>query len=142
MKASGLKGKPVLGANLDPSHFFWQGIDPIESARVLGEAGLLFYCHAKDTELHPHQGRVNGYNDARPYTDLKNRAWNFRTCGYGHGHEFWKPFVSMLRRHGYDHVLSIEHEDSLMSIEEGLERAAAFLAEAIISEPAAKPWWC
>jgi sugar phosphate isomerase/epimerase len=142
MKASGLKGKPVLGANLDPSHFFWQGIDPIESARVLGEAGLLFYCHAKDTELHLHQGRVNGYNDARPYGDLNNRSWNFRTCGYGHGHEFWKPFISMLRRQGYDHVLSIEHEDALMSVEEGLERAATFLAEAIIVEPAVKPWWC
>ena len=142
MKASGLKGKPILGANLDPSHFFWQGIDPIESARVLGEAGLLFYCHAKDTELHLHQGRINGYNDARPYGDLNNRSWNFRTCGYGHGHEFWKPFVSMLRRQGYDHVLSIEHEDALMSVEEGLERAAAFLSEAIIVEPATKPWWC
>ena len=112
MKASGLKGKPVLGANLDPSHFFWQGIDPVESARVLGEAGLLFYVHAKDTELNPHQGRINGYNDARPYTDLSTRSWSFRTCGWGHGHEFWKPFVSMLRVQGYDHVLSIEHEDA------------------------------
>jgi sugar phosphate isomerase/epimerase len=109
---------------------------------VLGEAGLLFYCHAKDTELHTHQGRVNGYNDARPYSDLRNRSWNFRTCGYGHGHEFWKPFVSMLRRQGYDHVLSIEHEDALMSVEEGLERAASFLSEAIIVEGAGKPWWC
>jgi len=33
MKASGLRGKPVLGANLDPSHFFWQGIDPILAAK-------------------------------------------------------------------------------------------------------------
>ena len=69
------------------------------------------------------------------------RAWTFRTCGYGHGHEFWKPFVSMLRRHGYDHVLSIEHEDPLMSVEEGLERAVFFLQEAIISEQPGKPWW-
>ena len=141
MKASGLKGKPVLGANLDPSHFFWQGIDPVESARVLGEAGLLFYVHAKDTELNPHQGRINGYNDARPYTDLAQRSWSFRTCGWGHGHEFWKPFVSMLRIQGYDHVLSIEHEDALMSIDEGLQRAIEFLTEAIIFEPPATPWW-
>ena len=141
MKASGLKGKPVLGANLDPSHFFWQGIDPVESARVLGEAGLLFYVHAKDTELNPHQGRINGYNDARPYTDLAQRSWSFRTCGWGHGHDFWKPFVSMLRVQGYDHVLSIEHEDALMSIEEGLQRAIEFLTEAIIFEPPATPWW-
>ena len=141
MKASGLKGKPVLGANLDPSHFFWQGIDPVEAARVLGEAGLLYYVHAKDTELATHEGKVNGYLDARPYGDLNKRAWTFRTCGYGHGHEFWKPFVSMLRRHGYDHVLSIEHEDPLRSVEEGLERAVFFLQEAIISEQPGKPWW-
>ena len=141
MKASGLRGKPVLGANLDPSHFFWQGIDPVQAARVLGEAGLLFYVHAKDTELDPHQGAINGYNDARPYTDLNRRSWSFRTCGWGHGHEFWKPFVSMLRRQGYDKVLSIEHEDALMSIEEGLQRAIEFLTEAIIFEEPAKPWW-
>ena len=139
-KAAG-RGKTVLGANLDPSHFFWQGIDPILAARELGEAGLLFYCHAKDTELDPHEGPVNGYLDARPYGDLRNRSWTFRTCGYGHGHEFWKPFVSMLRRYGYDHVLSIEHEDAYMSIEEGLQRAIEFLTEAIIYEDASTPWW-
>ena len=142
MKSSGLRGKPQLGANLDPSHFFWQGIDPVESARVLGEAGLLFYCHAKDTELDRHQGPINGYNDARPYDDLKNRSWTFRTCGYGHGDEFWKPFVSMLRRYGYDGVLSIEHEDPLMSIEEGFEKAVEYLRGVLIAQKAAKPWWC
>lgn len=141
MKASGLRGKPVLGANLDPSHFFWQGIDPILAARELGEAGLLFYVHAKDTELDRHEGPRNGYLDARPYGDLKQRAWSFRTCGDGHGTEFWKPFVSMLRRYGYDHVLSIEHEDALMSVEEGFLRAVDFLSQCIIEEPAAKPWW-
>jgi len=141
MKASGLRGKPVLGANLDPSHFFWQGIDPILAARDLGEAGLLFYVHAKDTELDRHEGPRNGYLDARPYTDLNRRAWSFRTCGDGHGAEFWKPFVSMLRRYGYDHVLSIEHEDALMSVEEGFLRAVDFLSTCLIEEPAAKPWW-
>ena len=141
MAASGIKGKPILGANLDPSHFFWQGIDPILSAQMLGEAGLLFYVHAKDTELDRHEGPRNGYLDARPYSALNNRSWNFRTCGDGHGHEFWKPFVSMLRRQGYDHVLSIEHEDALLSIDEGFRRAVRFLKEAIIEEPPAKPWW-
>ncbi len=140
-KASGFKGKTRLGANLDPSHFFWQGIDPVLSAQVLGEAGLLFHVHAKDTELDRHQGPRNGYLDARPYGQLNERSWSFRTCGDGHGHEFWKPFVSMLRRQGYDHVLSIEHEDALLSVEEGFRRAIAFLKEAIITEPAATPWW-
>lgn len=140
-KASGLKGKPILGANLDPSHFFWQGIDPVLATRALGEAGLLFHVHAKDTELNTHQGGVNGYNDARPYGDLRNRAWSFRTCGWGHGPEFWRPFVTMLRRYGYDHVLSIEHEDAYMSVDEGFERAVEFLKTCIIEEPPATPWW-
>ncbi|MBT8486082.1 MAG: sugar phosphate isomerase/epimerase [Phycisphaerales bacterium] len=140
-KASGVKGRKVLGANLDPSHFFWQGIDPILAARALGEAGLLFYVHAKDTELDPHEGPVNGYLDARPYGDLKKRSWTFRTCGYGHGDEFWKPFVSMLRRYGYDGVLSIEHEDPFMSVGEGFEKAVEYLSGVVIEEKAGEAWW-
>lgn len=140
-RAAGLRGKTPLGANLDPSHFFWQGIDPVLAARALGEAGLLYYVHAKDTALDPYEGPLNGYLDARPYTDLTRRSWVFRTCGYGHGDEFWKPFVSMLRRYGYDGVLSIEHEDALMSVEEGFEKAVAYLADVIIEEKATTPWW-
>jgi sugar phosphate isomerase/epimerase len=132
---------PVLGANLDPSHFFWQGIDPVLAARELGEAGLLFYAHAKDTELDRHEGPRNGYLDARPYDDLKRRAWVFRTVGFGHGDEFWKPFVSMLKRYNYDGVLSIEHEDSLMSVNEGFEKAVAYLSDIIIEQQPGKPWW-
>ncbi|MFM9171015.1 MAG: sugar phosphate isomerase/epimerase family protein [Phycisphaerales bacterium] len=131
----------MLGANLDPSHLFWQGMDPVLVARQLGEAGLLFHVHAKDTELDRHEGPLNGYLDTKPYGDLKRRAWNFRTCGWGHGTEFWRPFVSMLRRHGYDHVLSIEHEDAMMSVDEGFERAVAFLQECIVEERPAQAWW-
>ncbi len=134
-KEAGLRGRSPLGANLDPSHLFWQGIDPLVAARHLGEAGLLYYVHAKDTELVRVEGALNGYFDTRPYEDLRHRAWSFRTCGYGHGNDFWKPFVSTLRRYGYDHVLSIEHEDLLMSVEEGLEKAVAFLSDAMIEGP-------
>ncbi len=134
-KEAKLRGRSPIGANLDPSHLFWQGIDPIVAARHLGEAGLVYYVHAKDTELVRMEGDLNGYMDTRPYEDLTHRAWSFRTCGYGHGSAFWKPFVSTLRRYGYDHVLSIEHEDPLMSIEEGLEKAVAFLGDAMIESP-------
>jgi sugar phosphate isomerase/epimerase len=141
-KAAGIRGKSPLGANIDPSHFFWQGIDPVQAARVIGEADLLVHVHAKDTELISHEVAINGTLDARPYTDLNRRAWMFRTCGYGHDESFWKPFVSVLRRYGYDGVLSIEHEDPLMSIEEGFEKAVAFLSDVIIEEKPATPWWC
>jgi sugar phosphate isomerase/epimerase len=141
MKAAGVTGPPILGANLDPSHFFWQGIDPIIAARALGEAGLIFHVHAKDTELDRVEGPLNGYLDARPYDDLKHRSWVFRTCGFGHGDEFWKPFVSTLKRHGYDGVLSIEHEDSHMSMNEGFEKAVAYLSEIIIEQEPGRAWW-
>jgi sugar phosphate isomerase/epimerase len=79
--------------------------------------------------------------DTRPYSDERNRAWMFRTAGYGHGELWWREFVSTLRMFGYDNVLSIEHEDSLLSPEEGLTKAAAFLNQIVIGEPRAAAWW-
>ncbi len=130
-----------LGANLDPSHFFWQGIDPVESARVLGDANCLFHVHGKDTGLDPHNMRLNGGLDTKSYGDLHNRSWVFRTCGYGHGDDFWKPFISMLRAKGYDGVISIEHEDSYMSVQEGFEKAVAYLRGVMIKQDAGDAWW-
>ncbi|MBI4904892.1 MAG: sugar phosphate isomerase/epimerase [Acidobacteria bacterium] len=130
---------PAIGCNYDPSHMFWQGIDPIAAIRVLGDS--IFHVHAKDTQIYNVNLPKSGVLDMKLYTDEKNRAWVFRTCGYGHGAEWWKEFVSTLRMYGYDYVLSIEHEDSLMSPEEGLTKAAKFLQDLVISDPASKPWW-
>ena len=130
---------PNIGCNYDPSHMFWQGIDPVAAIRVLGDA--IFHVHAKDTQIYDRNLPLTGVLDTKPYTDERNRSWIFRTCGYGHGEEWWREFVSTLRMYGYDYVLSIEHEDSLMSPEEGLSRAAAFLNQIVIREPAAAAWW-
>ncbi|NLE30331.1 MAG: sugar phosphate isomerase/epimerase [Phycisphaerae bacterium] len=130
-----------LGANFDPSHFFWQGMDPIESARVLGAAKCIFHVHAKDTAIDPNNSKINGNLDTKSYGDIAARSWVFRTVGYGHGDEFWKPFVSMLRTYGYDGPLSIEHEDGLMSIQEGFEKAVNYLKTIIIREKAGQAWW-
>ncbi len=130
-----------LGANLDPSHFFWQNIDPVEAARVLGDAGCIYHVHGKDTGIDAHNTRINGTLDAKSYGDVHNRSWVFRTCGYGHGDEFWKPFVSMLRLKGYDGVISIEHEDCMMSVQEGFEKAVAYLRSVLIKESAGEAWW-
>jgi sugar phosphate isomerase/epimerase len=128
-----------IGCNYDPSHMFWQGIDPIAAIRVLGDA--IFHVHAKDTQIYDVNLPKSGVLDMKLYTDEKNRAWVFRTCGYGHGAAWWKEFISTLRMYGYDYVLSIEHEDSLMSPEEGLTKAADFLNGIIIRDPASAPWW-
>ncbi len=130
---------PAIGCNYDPSHMFWQGIDPIAAIRVLGDA--ILHVHAKDTQMYSSNLVRTGVLDTKPYTDERNRGWIFRTCGYGHGAEWWKEFVSTLRMFGYDNVLSIEHEDSLMSPEEGLRRAAQFLQDVVIQEKPTAAWW-
>jgi sugar phosphate isomerase/epimerase len=138
LRLRGIAGKAV-GCNLDPSHMFWQGIDPIAAVRLLGDA--IHYVHAKDTQIYDRNLPLTGVLDTKPYTDERNRSWIFRTCGYGHGEEWWREFVSTLRMYGYDYVLSIEHEDSILSPEEGLTKAASFLDGIVIKEQPAAPWW-
>ena len=130
---------PSLGCNFDPSHFFWQGIEPVAAVRALGKA--IFHVHAKDSRVDPVNVSVNGVLDTKHYGDELNRAWIFRTVGYGHSLEWWKEFMSMLRLVGYDGPVSIEHEDSLMSNLEGLKKAVAFLKEALIFEKKTAITW-
>jgi len=130
-----------LGANIDPSHFFWQGIDPVEAARYLGENKCIYHVHAKDCAIDGRNSAVTGNLDIKGYGELKTRSWVFRTVGYGHGDEFWKPFISMLARYGYDGAISIEHEDSLMSVSEGFEKAVAYLKPIILREKPGGAWW-
>jgi sugar phosphate isomerase/epimerase len=117
---------PNVGCNYDPSHMFWQAI---------------FHVHAKDTQLYPANLPKTGVLDTKPYNEERQRGWIFRTCGYGHDILWWKEFVSTLRMFGYDYALSIEHEDSLLSPEEGLEKAATFLNSVVIREQPAAAWW-
>ena len=128
-----------LGANFDPSHLFWQGMDPCESVKALGNA--IYHVHAKDSRVDPQNTAVNGVLDTKHYGDEAKRSWIFRTCGYGHSLEWWKDFFSTLRLVGYDGPISIEHEDSLMSSWEGLTKAVDFLKQAMIFEkPSAMTW--
>jgi sugar phosphate isomerase/epimerase len=129
-----------LGANFDPSHFFWQGMEPINAVRELG-GDAIFHVHAKDSRVDPVNASINGVLDNKHYADEANRSWIFRTCGYGHSLEWWKDFFSTLRIVGYDGPVSIEHEDSLMTAEEGLTKAVAFLKQCIIREPKGEMTW-
>lgn len=129
----------VIGANFDPSHLFWQGIDPILALKKL--EGAVFHIHAKDTKIDALNSSFNGNLDTKPYTQESKRSWIFRTVGYGHDIAFWKDFVSTCRLIGYDGVLSIEHEDSLMSAFEGFSKAVALLKEALIREKVGAAWW-
>jgi sugar phosphate isomerase/epimerase len=128
-----------LGANFDPSHLFWQGMDPLVSIKELGKA--IFHVHAKDCRVDPQNAAENGVLDTKHYGDELNRSWIFRTVGYGHGAEFWTDFVSTLRTVGYDDVISIEHEDSLMSMNEGFQKAVSFLQGILLKEKLGEMWW-
>ena len=123
---------PVIGANLDPSHLFWQGIDILAAIRAL--KGAIYHFHAKDTAIDAYNTAVNGVLDTPSFDRIEERPWVFRTVGYGHGEDTWRAIFSELRKVGYDGVISIEHEDGLMSTREGLEKAIEVLKRTIIFE--------
>lgn len=132
---------PQIGANFDPSHLIWQGMDPCACIRALGKEGAIFHFHAKDTKVDAMNTALNGVLDTKHYADEVNRSWIFRAVGYGHGEEYWKAIVSELRMAGYDYVLSIEHEDSLMSGREGLLKAISCLKNVLMFEDRGSMYW-
>ena len=130
---------PSVGANFDPSHLFWQGVDPVAAIRMLGDC--IYHVHAKDSRIDALNTGRNGVLDTKNYGDIRNRSWVFRTVGFGHGEEVWRDIISELRLNGYDRAISIEHEDGLMSTREGLEKAVAFLKPILIDGADAAMWW-
>ncbi|WNS45640.1 sugar phosphate isomerase/epimerase [Paenibacillus sp. MMS20-IR301] len=131
----------AIGANLDPSHMWWQGIDPVQAVHILGRAGAIHHFHAKDTVIDPVNVNKHGLTDMQSYTNMLDRAWQFRSVGYGHDVKVWADIISALRLVGYDYVVSIEHEDGLMSIEEGFSKAVDNLRQVLIEEPLSEMWW-
>ena len=130
---------PAIGCNFDPSHLFWNGVDPVAAIRKLGDA--IYHVHGKDCYVDQFNISVNGCNDNKPYDQIADRAWTFRSIGYGHGTTVWKDIVSALRMVGYDYVISIEHEDALMSGDEGLAKGVALLQEVNIFEQPGEMFW-
>ena len=130
---------PQIGANFDPSHLIWQGMDPAVAIRELGKENAIFHFHAKDTGIDDRNTAVNGVLDTTG--EEQERSWIFRTVGYGHGEDYWRNIVSQLRMVGYDYAISIEHEDGLMSGREGLEKAISFLKNVLIYEDRGAMYW-
>jgi sugar phosphate isomerase/epimerase len=130
---------PALGCNFDPSHLFWNGVDAPSAIRALGTA--IFHVHGKDCSVDPLNASVNGCNDNKPYDRIAHRSWTFRSIGYGHDEKTWKDIMSALRLVGYDFVVSIEHEDALMSRDEGLAKGVALLKSVLMAEAPGKLFW-
>jgi sugar phosphate isomerase/epimerase len=130
---------PNVGINFDPSHFFWQGVDVPAAIRALGDS--ILHVHAKDVAIDPHNVAINGVIDTKTYRRMAERSWLFRSVGWGHDELEWKRIVSALRLSGYDYVMSIEHEDALASVDEGLRAAVDLLSRVILTEPPVQAWW-
>jgi sugar phosphate isomerase/epimerase len=135
-----------VGAELDPSHLFWQGIEPVEAVRHLG--GLVFNAAAKDTRVNP-AARVNGVLDDRftrvppdapdavslggDYTLStwpQEASWDFVAVGRGHDVSWWRDFLTALEEVDPDMAVNIEHEDQELDQLGGLRSAAETLLEA------------
>ncbi len=125
---------PVIGANLDPSHLFWMGADPLAAAQALGDA--LYHVHAKDTFLNAPVQATTSLLENGSLMDIPARSWSYITLGFGHGEEWWRQFCYRLKMAGYDGWLSIEHEDVLLNGLEGLEKSVALLRGVMPAAPA------
>lgn len=125
---------PTIGANLDPSHLFWMGADPLIAAEALGPA--IYHVHAKDTFLNAPVQATTSLLENGSLLDIPARSWSYITLGFGHGEEWWRQFCYRLKMAGYDGWLSIEHEDVLLNSLEGLEKSVALLKGVMPSKPA------
>lgn len=116
-----------IAANVDPSHFFWMGMDPLAVVDAVGErAG---HCHGKDVVFQPAQLALNGLLDRRWPRPPSGMPWNFATVGRGRDAAWWTRFVAALGATKVKTV-AIEHEDPFVSPEEGIPEAAAVLGAA------------
>lgn len=122
----------MVGANFDPSHLMWMGADPLVAIRALGPA--IYHVHAKDTAIDPVNAGRDGVLETTPNARIHERSWNYVTLGYGRDEAWWNRFCAALAMAGYDDVLSIEHEDELMSPEEGVEKSVALLRRVMVNQ--------
>ncbi|HEX9517588.1 MAG TPA: sugar phosphate isomerase/epimerase [Streptosporangiaceae bacterium] len=104
--------------NLDPSHFWWQGMDPVRVIEDL--TGLIGWSHGKDTLIRDSRMAVIGCMDFRwPRPGSADMPWHFCAVGAGHAASTWVSLVKALIAAGHDHTISIEHEDPDLTAEDG-----------------------
>lgn len=112
----------VVGANLDPSHLFWQGIEPLRVIEALGTS--IYHVHIKDCWIDVDEFALNGGLDNRL---SKLRAWEHCPPGTGHGEHYWGQFIRSLAKSGYAGSLCIEYAGSSDQVESGLRESVALL---------------
>jgi sugar phosphate isomerase/epimerase len=117
-----------VGVNLDPSHFWWQGIDPVITIDRLGDA--IGFVHGKDTMLHPERIALHGVLDFRWPSTSDVMPWHFCAVGRGRPASEWAAVLGALADIGYDGPISVEHEDPDLDPESGIEASIAGLISA------------
>ena len=131
---------PTVGCNFDPSHLFWQNIDPIAAVRVLGDA--IFHVHAKDTQIYPANLPLTGVLDTKPYTEERERALDFSHLrlrsrrGVVEGVCFHPAHVRLRLT-----CSPSSTKTACSPPEEGLTKAATFLNGIVIREQPGAAWW-
>ena len=130
---------PTIGMNLDPSHLWWQGIDPIVFVETIGEA--IYTCHVKDVALDRRLAERDGLVSSAYYDEWDQRSWSYRTLGYGHDEHFWRSFIVSLRRAGYDGPLGIECEEPYLTVDDSLAKAVELLKYVLPNEPMPSGNW-
>ncbi len=129
-------GNKTFGFNFDPSHLVWQGIDPVVFIKRFGDR--IYHSHAKDAELVKENVRTSGSIPTGSW-QRPGRGFRFRVVGWGDVE--WKRVITAMLEVGYDYVLSYEHEDPVMSREDGCEKCIAFLKPLIVKAPLKSIWW-
>lgn len=139
-------GATNIKVNMDPSHLFWQQMDPIAVTERLGS--LVGHVHAKDTKIFPGAayrgvldtdfGHVPAQAEGKTPVAYgywcnawpEDPAWRFVALGLGHDTEYWTRFLRAVAKANPDMNVNIEHEDAAYGNVEGLRIGAATLIEA------------
>ena len=130
---------PRIAMNFDPSHLWWQGIDPVAVVEAVGSD--IRTCHVKDASLHRRLIERDGVASPYDYDRWDARPWTFSTPGYGHSEHFWSRLVTALRRAGYAGTLSVECEDPFMTPDDSLRATVRLLNRVLPAEaPPAVDW--
>lgn len=122
----------IVGMNLDPSHLFWMGGDPIAAARALGSA--MHHVHVKDVRIERGINEINGLLDIKPMDFVAERSWNYVAVGHGHDLAWWKEFFTVIQMVGYAGPVCLEIEDLTMSPLTGVKKSVKVIKESLSRE--------
>ena len=128
-----------IGANFDPSHLIWHGIDCPTAIRKL--KGAIYHFHAKDTEINETEMNKNGFFNQVGRAPGEEASFSFRVPGNGSGRTNWSKIITALTVIGYDGVISIEHEDNSRGQDEGIRLSYEFLNGLVAREEKKSTWW-